>query len=81
MSIDSLNHSDVFILDNNGIIYQWNPAGASKMEQLKGSVFANQIKNDDRCGKGQLIVLGNTFYFIPLKNESLLQTRLIPTLI
>lgn len=57
LSIESLNHSDVFILDDNTTIYQWSPENSSKMEQLKASVFAKKIRDDDHCGKGQLIFM------------------------
>lgn len=58
LSIESLNHSDVFILDNKEQVFQWNPENSSRMEILRASVFAKRIRDDDNCGKGQLIVIG-----------------------
>lgn len=57
LSIESLNHSDVFILDNKEQVFQWNPENSSRMEILRASVFAKRIRDDDNCGKGQLIVI------------------------
>lgn len=56
-TIDSLNKSDVFILDNNDTIYQWNPPGSNKMEQLKATVFSKKIRDDDHSGRSQLVVI------------------------
>lgn len=55
--IDSLNKSDVFILDDNKTIYQWNGPGANRMEQLKATIFAKRIRDDDHSGKCDLIVI------------------------
>lgn len=57
LNIESLNHSDVFILDNNETIYQWNPQDSSKMERFNGDVYAKQIRDDDHCGKGKIITI------------------------
>lgn len=55
LSIESLNKSDVFILDDKEFIYQWNPPGSNRMEQLKASVYAKKIRDDDHSGKSQVI--------------------------
>lgn len=57
LSIESLNKSDVFILDNSEKIYQWNPPGSNKMEQLKASIFAKRIRDDDHCSKSEIVVI------------------------
>lgn len=57
LSIESLNKSDVFILDNNETVYQWNPPGSNRMEQLKGSIFAKRIRDDDHSGKSEVVVI------------------------
>lgn len=55
--IDSLNKSDVFILDNNETIYQWNPPGSNKMEQLKVSHFEVNLKKNGLTKKQNLVCL------------------------
>lgn len=53
----SLNKSDVFILDDNERIYQWNPPGANAMERLRASVFAKKIRDDEHGGRAVLKTL------------------------
>ena len=35
LKIESLNKSDVFILDDNKTVFQWNGPGANRTEKLK----------------------------------------------
>lgn len=54
---ESLNDGDVFILDKGMKIYQWNGAAANKYEKYKGLEITTKIKNEERGGKPELIVL------------------------
>jgi len=52
---DSLNSSDVFVLDDGLKVFQWNGAKSNNMERLKGGQFAHSLR-DDRDGKPEVHV-------------------------
>ena len=53
----SLNHGDVFILDKGLKIFQWNGSEAHRLEKAKGLDVTSAIKNQERGGRAQVIVL------------------------
>jgi hypothetical protein len=52
-----LNKSDVFILEDGNDILQFNPPGSSHIERIKANVYAKKIRDEEHCGKANLIVL------------------------
>ncbi|RNA30239.1 Gelsolin 1 [Brachionus plicatilis] len=48
---ESLNKSDVFILENGENIYQWCPPGSNRIERLRANTYAKQIRDDEYGGK------------------------------
>jgi len=57
LSVASLNAGDVFILDAGLKIYIFNGRFANKFEKTKGLEVAHNIKNDDRGGRAELILM------------------------
>jgi len=57
LSCDSLNDGDVFILDLGLKLYQWNGKEANKYEKFKGLEVITKIKDEERGGKAEIIVL------------------------
>ncbi|XP_065668513.1 advillin isoform X2 [Hydra vulgaris] len=53
----SLNHGDVFILDDGMTIYCWNGKDSSKRERIKAAEIARKIRDEERGGKGQVILI------------------------
>eukprot|EP00002_Diphylleia_rotans_P006181 TRINITY_DN154_c0_g1_i1.p1 TRINITY_DN154_c0_g1~~TRINITY_DN154_c0_g1_i1.p1 ORF type:complete len:804 (-),score=188.33 TRINITY_DN154_c0_g1_i1:762-3173(-) len=53
----SLNHGDVFVLDLGLKIYLWNGKEAHRLEKAKGVDVANNIRNQERGGRAEIIVL------------------------
>ncbi|KAG9271627.1 villin-1 [Astyanax mexicanus] len=57
MSWNSFNKGDVFLLDlGNGII-QWNGPQSNRMERLKGMNLAKDIRDRERGGRAQVVVV------------------------
>ncbi len=52
-----MNDGDVFILDIGKVIYQWNGKEANKYEKMKGLEISTKIRNEERGGKPDLVVL------------------------
>eukprot|EP01133_Synstelium_polycarpum_P015250 gene15250-18052_t len=52
----SLNKGDVFILECDDIIFQWNGSSASRMEKGKGLDLTVRLR-DDRSAKSKIVVL------------------------
>ena len=55
----SLNHDDVFILDTESTIFQFNGATSSIQERGKALEVVQYIKNTDHDGKCEVIIIGN----------------------
>lgn len=53
----SLNEGDVFILDAYNTIIQWNGKGASKLEKTKAMTMAQKIRDEERGGKANVVVI------------------------
>ncbi|XP_066925925.1 gelsolin, cytoplasmic-like [Clytia hemisphaerica] len=68
LTYKSLNHGDVFVLDDGKTIYCWNGKDSSKRERVKAAEIARKIKDDERGGKPRVILIDsghdneNTFF-------------------
>ncbi|VIO88923.1 Uncharacterized protein BM_BM4836 [Brugia malayi] len=54
---ESLNLGDVFILDCGLKIYVWMPPASGRLEKIKGMDQARSIRDRERIGKPEIIVL------------------------
>ncbi|XP_065059180.1 advillin-like [Rhopilema esculentum] len=57
LSYKSLNHGDVFVLDDGKTIYCWNGKESSKKERIKGTEVARKIRDEERGGKAKIVVI------------------------
>ncbi|XP_077613756.1 scinderin [Crocuta crocuta] len=57
LSWDSFNKGDCFIIDLGTEIYQWCGSSCNKYERLKASQVAIGIRDNERKGRSQLIVV------------------------
>ncbi|XP_064166910.1 villin-1 isoform X1 [Anguilla rostrata] len=57
MSWSSFNKGDVFLLDLGNLIVQWNGPKSNRMERLKGTVLAKDIRDRERVGRAQVTVV------------------------
>ena len=64
-SWDSLNKSDCFILDVGNEIYAWCGPNSNPWERMKANDMARSIRDDERAGKVNLIIL--QYFFIDLQ--------------
>ncbi|XP_054467256.1 gelsolin-like [Anoplopoma fimbria] len=56
VSWESFNHGDSFILDLGEEIIQWSGSHSNHFEKLKATMVSRGIRDDERCGRGQLLV-------------------------
>ncbi|KAM9308076.1 scinderin-like [Gastrophryne carolinensis] len=56
-SWSSFNNGDCFIVDVGAEIYQWCGEKCNKYERLKASQVANSIRDNERKGRGKVIVV------------------------
>lgn len=61
LSYKSLNHGDVFILDDGKTIYCWNGKDSSKRERIKAAEIARKIKDDERGGKARVVLIDSGY--------------------
>lgn len=54
----SLNHDDVFILDTESTIFQFNGVTSSIQERGKALEVVQYIKDTDHDGKCEVIIIG-----------------------
>lgn len=54
----SLNHDDVFVLDTESTIFQFNGATSSIQERGKALEVVQYIKDTDHDGKCEVIIIG-----------------------
>lgn len=54
----SLNHDDVFILDTESAIFQFNGVTSSIQERGKALEVVQYIKDTDHDGKCEVIIIG-----------------------
>ncbi|CAG9538268.1 unnamed protein product [Cercopithifilaria johnstoni] len=54
---ESLNLGDVFILDCGLKIYVWMPPESGRLEKIKGMEQARKIRDQERTGKPEIIIL------------------------
>lgn len=57
LSNKSLNTGDVFILDLGLKLYIWNGPAASRAEKVKGTEMIIRIKDAERGGKAEMIIM------------------------
>lgn len=57
VSSASLNSGDVFILDQGLMLYIFNGPTANKFEKAKGLEVLNGIKNDNRGGRAEIVIV------------------------
>ncbi|XP_062979609.1 scinderin [Elgaria multicarinata webbii] len=57
LSWDSFNKGDCFIVDLGTVIYQWCGSTCNKFERLKATQVAVGIRDNERNGRAQLIVV------------------------
>lgn len=60
VSAKSLNLGDVFILDNDTVVMQWNPPGASIFEKNKGAALTRAIDDYRNVNVQILVIDSNT---------------------
>jgi len=53
----SMNEGDVFILDAGRQIFQWNGAGASRIEKSKGLEVTKQVRDQERGGNAVIHIV------------------------
>ncbi len=54
----SMNHGDVFILDDGLSIYVWIGSKAGRLERVKGLDAARMIRDEERGGKANILIVG-----------------------
>ncbi|XP_074648526.1 advillin-like [Tubulanus polymorphus] len=57
LHVNSLNDGDVFVLDDGEKIFVWTGNESSIKERMKGMEVARQIRDEERGGKAQVIVV------------------------
>jgi len=57
MSWSSFNQGDCFIIEIDNNIYQWVGNDCNLKEKLKACQLANMIRNNDKAGKGKVMIL------------------------
>ena len=57
LEASSFNSGDVFILDAGRTIFQWNGKSASNVERIKALEITGQIKDQERGGKANCIII------------------------
>jgi len=58
LSVASLNQGDSFVLDAGTKIFLWNGKGSNPMEKAKATDCALRMKNKDKKGKAEIVVIG-----------------------
>nr|XP_018668862.1 villin-1 isoform X2 [Ciona intestinalis] len=53
----SFNLGDVFLVDLGKIIIQWNGPESNRMERLKATILAKDIRDRERGGRGQVLIV------------------------
>jgi len=53
----SFNLGDVFIVDLGKIIIQWNGPESNRMERLKGTKMAKDVRDNERAGRAQVYIV------------------------
>ncbi|XP_042370879.1 gelsolin-like [Plectropomus leopardus] len=56
VSWDSFNQGDSFILDLGQEIIQWSGCHSNHFEKLKATMVSKGIRDNERCGRGQLLL-------------------------
>ena len=58
-----MNSGDVFLLDMGLTIYVWNGSQAGRLERVKGMDIARRIRDEERGGKAEIEVMGESNEF------------------
>ena len=58
-----MNRGDVFLLDMGLTIYVWNGSQAGRLERVKGMDIARRIRDEERGGKAEIEVMGESNEF------------------
>ena len=53
---DSLNEGDVFVLDTKEAVWVWVGADCSRLEKIKGMEFARKIRDEEKGGRGTMML-------------------------
>ncbi|XP_034548396.1 gelsolin-like isoform X2 [Notolabrus celidotus] len=56
VSWESFNRGDSFILDLGEDIIQWSGCHSNRFERLKATMVSKGIRDEERCGRGNLLV-------------------------
>jgi len=57
MSHESLNAGDVFVLDAQEVIYQWQGKESSRLERAKAVETCIKIRDDQHCSRSRIVVV------------------------
>ena len=68
----SMNSGDVFLLDMGLTIYVWNGSQAGRLERVKGMDIARRIRDEERGGKAEIEVMGESNEFSSRMNSYML---------
>lgn len=53
-----MNQGDCFILDNGGVIYVYVGRNSKRLEKIKATSAANQIRDQDHHGRARVNIIG-----------------------
>lgn len=67
-----MNSGDVFLLDMGLTIYVWNGSQAGRLERVKGMDIARRIRDEERGGKAEIEVMGESNEFSSRMNSYML---------
>ena len=67
-----MNSGDVFLLDMGLTIYVWNGSQAGRLERVKGMDIARRIRDEERGGKAEIEVMGESTEFSSWMNSYML---------
>ncbi|OCT74043.1 hypothetical protein XELAEV_18033006mg [Xenopus laevis] len=57
LSWSSFNSGDCFIIDHAAVIFQWCGSGCNKFERIKAAQVAHGIRDNEKNGRAQVIVV------------------------
>lgn len=60
LSISSMNQGDCFILDDGREIYVYVGTSAKRIEKIKATSAANQIRDQDHSGRATVHIVGES---------------------
>lgn len=66
LSVSSMNKGDCFILDAGRDIYVYVGVNAKRIEKMKATSAANQIRDQDHNGRATVHIIGNVKFWAPV---------------